>query len=416
MIARFPPGPVLRVVDEVDDRWMRADHVRRVPGARIVFVDHALLRHDFPGLAAKTDEQRADWLLAHAAVISVAQTAHPAANTPIRVVGASRPGWRPARYGRAVIVAAREDGPASGAPCGMLDLKGAGVAADCVPSLGFHASGLCALSEVLREMLFQWLIDAIFARAAPSFWTLPAYGVIDLDFDVRTRSGETLAAGMVVRRAHRREASGIELPRRGSVAERIKLEIELLLRHYGVTSSNRGTRFRFERGNGRVRVRYVDGTTIDPDATQQRLIAERIGAAPLPLSCDAVNIQLTRELNAAPESRAQVVDFGHYQVRARFEDPLVSLIREDFIRWGAALWPHDAAFVQPRPALCVRGDLWGAGDDSSDDAEDVGRIGDDGPARLADTLARAFRAGTIRGDDVRDAIRGHVAQGTAGWA
>jgi hypothetical protein len=127
-------------------------------------------------------------------------------------------------------------------------------------------------------------------------------------------------------------------------------------------------------------------------------------------------VQLTRELNETPESRAQVVDFGHYQMRPRFEDPLVSLIREDFIRWGAALWPHDAAFVQPRPTLCVRGDLWGGGDDPSDDAEDVGRIGDDRPAMFADTLARAFRAGSVRGDDVRDALRRHVAEGTAGWA
>jgi len=405
---------VLRTVDEVDDPWMRTDEVRGVRGARVVFADHDLLRHDFPALATKTDGEREEWLAAHAGVVSVAQTLHGGANTRIDAEDERRPVWRPLGYGRAVIVAARDRGWDAGAPCGLLDIKGAGVAAGRVPSLGYHSTGLCTLREVLREVLFQSLIDAIFARAAPSLWTLPVYGVLDPGFGVRTSSGETVPAGMLVRRAHRRQASG-ELPRRGSAAERIKLEIELLLRHYGVTSSNRGTRFSFERGGAGVRVRYAGGALIEPDATQQRLIAERIGDAPLPLACDGVNVQLTRELHASPDMRAQVVDFGHYEMRARFEHPLVSLIREDFIRWGAALWPHDAAFVHPHPALCVREDAWGAVQGRSGGAADLGRTGNDRPAMLADALARAFRAGTMPGDGVREALRSRVAEGTSGW-
>jgi hypothetical protein len=405
---------LLHDIDEVDDRRMRADQVHRVQTARIVFADHALLQHDFPALTTLTREQRENWLLEHAGVISAAQLACTLVNTPIESAGEPRAAWRPARYGRAIIVQAREDGPNAGARCGLLDVKGTGVAADRAPSLDFHSSGLCYVREVLREVLFQALIDAIFERAAPAFWTVPVYGVIDLGFDARRRSGAALPAGALVRRAHRREPSG-ELPPRGSTAERTKLEIELLLRHYGVTSSNRGTQFTFERNAERVRVRYAGGTYVEPDATQQRMLAERLGTATLPLTCDGVNVQLTRELGASAELRAQLVDFGHYETRNRFEHPLVSLVRDHFMRWGAALWPTDAAFVQPTPSLRVPDTAWGSIRGRMGDVEEHGRSGDDRPSILAEELSQGFRAGTLTGEDVRTALKRRISETTAAW-
>jgi hypothetical protein len=415
MKRRFPPGPLLSRIDGVDDPRLRADQVRRVRTARVVFADHTLLQHDFPALAARSADERETWLLEHAGVVSVAQAAGTSVNTPIAVAGDAREAWRPARYGRAVIIEAHEGGPGIGASCGLLDVKGAGVARDRVPSLDFHSSGLCYVREVMREVLFQSLIDAIVERAAPAFWTVPVYGVIDYGFDARTRAGTTLPAGALVRRAHRREASGIELPRRGSVAERTKLEIELLLRHYGVTSSNRGTQFRFEQAGERVRVWYAGGAFMDPDATQQRLIGERLRGAALPLTCDGVNVQLTRELETSPQHRAQLVDFGHYEMRPHFEYPLVSLVRDAYLRWGAAVWPGDRAFAQPVPSLCVREDRWGSLRGRASGVEEHGRTGDDAPSVLAEALSNAFRANTLGGEEVLAALDGRITETTAAW-
>jgi hypothetical protein len=63
-------------------------------------------------------------------------------------------------------------------------------------------------------VLFQSLIDEIFRRAAPWFWTVPVYGVVDLGFDARTRDGERVPAGLLVRRAHRRPPGAMDLPPR----------------------------------------------------------------------------------------------------------------------------------------------------------------------------------------------------------
>jgi hypothetical protein len=248
--------------------------------ARVVFARHAVIQHDFPfmkdaALLGRDESLRAlggaararalrrvreEWLLSHAGVVSATQARGAEVNTRVCVGGAAREVWRPTRYGRGLVVSVETlEGTAGGNSAGLLDLKGAGVAPGRVPSLGHHSSGLCTLGEVLREFLFQTLIDEIFRRAAPRFWTVPAYAVIDPGFDVRLAGGEAVPAGMLVRRAHRRPEGGTELPRRFSVEEQTQVELELLLRHYGLTSSNRGTRFRFEEGAAVPRVFYAGG-------------------------------------------------------------------------------------------------------------------------------------------------------------
>lgn len=410
--ARFPAGPMLRTADELDDPGLVADAVRRVASARVIFVDHALLQHDFPELRDDDgDRLREAWLLAHAGVISEAQTHGDAANEQIAVEGEMRSAWRPSRYGRAVVVPAHD--PATGAPCGLLDVKGAGVAPGRVPSLDLHSSGLCFLREVLREVAFQALIDEIFRRAAPNLWTVPVYGAIDLGFDAKTRAGAALPAGILVRRAHRRPPYGRELPLRGAVEERTKLEIELLLRHYGLTSSNRGTRYRFERAEGGLRVWYAGHRIFDLSAEQIAWLETWL-AGKLPLECDAVNVQLAREIDASPDARAQLVDFGQYEMRPRFGDPLVSLAHGEVLQWGGAIWPGDAAFVQPRATLCVPEDRWGF-PERADGRPRPKRVEGEGPSVLAQELAQGFRRGSLSGEQVRSAIDAHVRESIAHW-
>lgn len=359
---------------------------------------------------------REEWLLERAGVVSVTQAKQTDVNTRIRVEGAARDVWRPTRYGRGLVVPAyAADGTNSAQPVGLLDLKGAGVEEGLEPSLKYHSSGLCSLGEVLREFLFQTLIDELFRRAAPAFWTVPVYCLIDLGFDLHNPGGESLPAGMLVRRAHRRSAGGLELPMRFSVEEQTQVEIELLLRHYGLTSSNRGTRFRFEEGDEGPRVFYAGDAVADLSREDLRLIRGWLRDAKLPLECDGINIQLARGVESGGEARARLVDFGHYEMRGRFTDPLVSLVCNQPLRWGVAIRPDEPAFVQPSPALCLPESKWGFGRQSSNHSKRPRRSEGEGPSTLTHTLARDFRAGRINGEAVRNELTRFVADSISHW-
>lgn len=401
-----------------------------------MFAQHEIIQHDFPFLkdAALLRRQEAlrtlpgavrnealrrtreDWLLAHAGVISVTQAKQTVVNTRIRVAGAVREVWRPTRYGRGLVVSAETsdglDGQQSG---GLLDLKGTGVSKGCQPSLKYHSSGLCSLGEVLREFLFQSLIDEIFRRAAPCFWTVPIYGVVDLGFDARGPVGERVPAGLLVRRAHRRRAGGMELPMRFSVEEQTQVEIELLLRHYGLTSSNRSTRFRFEEGPDGPRVFYAADSVSDLSRDELGLVRGWLRNANLPLECDGINIQMARDVELDGTARARLVDFGHYEMRGRFTDPLVSLVCNQPLRWGAAIQPGDPAFVQPSPALCLSESKWGFGQRPFNHPGRPRRSEGEGPSTLAHDLARNFRAGHLTGEDVLHELMQFIADSITHW-
>jgi hypothetical protein len=385
--------------------------------------DAALLRRQeslraLPDAARKEALRRAreDWLLAHAGVISVTQAKQAVVNTPIQVEGALREVWRPTRYGRGLVVPAdTPEGSDDEQSYGLFDLKGAGVAKGCEPSLKYHSSGLCTLGEVFREYLFQSLIDEIFRRAAPSFWTVPIYCIIDLGFDAHSLRGESVPAGLLVRRAHRRRAGGMELPMRFSVEEQTQVEIELLLRHYGLTSSNRGTRFRFEEDNDDLRVFYAGDAVSNFSRDDLRLIRGWLRDANLPLECDGINIQMAHGVELTGASRAHLVDFGHYEMRGRFTDSLVSLVCNQPLRWGAAIHPGDPAFVQPSPALCLPEAKWGFARQRFDQPGRPRRSEGEGPSALAHALARNFRAGHLTGEDVRHELTRFITDSIAHW-
>lgn len=367
------------------------DSVKRVRTAQIAFVNPNLLEADLPQLPDPM--AREAWLLEQAGVISAAQLDSAVANTPIETVGSPRQAWRPPFYGRAVVVEA--EGPSL-----LLDIKGAGVAPGQRPSLAHHASGLCSLQEALREALFERMIAAIFARAAPDLWTLPIYGVIDLGFDLLTRRGDAMPAGLIVRRGHRRDTDFI-LPFQGSPEERLRLEIELLLRSYGFTSSNAATRYRIERSaEGSLRIAYADSRFDDLAPSLVPAIEALLGARGAML-CSKLNIQLVYEPAAA--IRAQLVDFGHYEVRRHFEQPLVSGACNAAHGWGNAIAPDSPYFPQPHPVLARPFERW-AREDEAGALGSVRAIDMDPSNRWADRMARGFRAGTISGEEIAETI------------
>jgi hypothetical protein len=428
----FPPGPLLRSMDELDDSGLRPETVLRVPTARVVFADYELLRHDVPHLREAEEALVDRWLLRHAAFISTAQAAQSRVNTPIETAEESTVACRPRRYGRALVVSTRENHgrlpadpalPGPGETDLLLDLKGTGVAPGVVPrhDPGGHFDGLISLQRVLTEILFQEVIEAAFRHAGSGFSTVPTYAVLDLGFEVVWEDGRTFPAGMQVRRAHRRPPKNEEVPPPGTPEEQLKMEIELLLRRYGITSCTAA-----------LSVEMVDrdeGTDLLftrrplPSWSQEAFQALRARFG-IPrggrIRFEGVNVQLTREVGLDP-SRAQVVDFGHFSRRDRFDSPVVTFVDGPVtfpLSWGRVLWPHEAGFVQPDPALLLPDEHWGP--PVRPDEEEAVRQAPPGLAHSRACLAVAglvprYRAGELTGKEVRAGISEVVAAATARW-
>ncbi len=393
-LRRIPPEPAVRTVAELDDPGVRDDLVLRLARARVVLVDLDALLHDFGALGPPDEGARARaerWLLEQAAVVSVAQAAQTVANSPIPVDGEPRRVHRPTFYGRSVVAPV---------PGGLLDVKGAGVFRDRTPSVALHESGLVQLGEAIQELLYQWIIDAVLGHATQGrFCTLPTYALIDPGFDVRTVDGRLVPAGILVRRAHRRPRDGVELPAPGSGIERVKFELEMLLRQYGVTSCNNGTLLEISARTGEPAIHYGEFPPM-PLArlapADQALLREltRYRDDGVPRRFEIVNIQLCRDVDAEA-SRATLVDFGHFRLRSRFDAPVVSPVRGRAFRWGGALWSDNPHYVQPHPRLAVSPKLW--------------------EGAIAWDLGRAFREGTLSGDELRERMLGVVDEATRSW-
>lgn len=400
--------------DELDDRDVTPEPARRVRTARVVIANHAQLRADIPELRACTSPEVDAWLLRHAALISEQQARQCRVNTPIEIAGEPIEVFRPPRYGRAFVSWVR------GAPAGvsrLLDLKGTGVAPAVTPSFDGQSDGLLPLEKALADVAMQELIDAIFRHAGVQFYTVPTYAVLDLGFDIRLEGGQKVPAGLQVRRAHRRPPGGAELPARGSVEQLVKFEIELLLRHYGVTSCNRASTLVVIERHGRLHLFY-GGKPVDiyDDAALAPLepTLRAFGGGARAWRFDCVNIQNTRELSSEP-STAQLVDFGHYRVRDRFEDPVLSLVADRVLRWGGALGTAHPDFVVPEPSVAVPVEHWGPAPPGPDIA--AARNFTSGRLRPMTTL-RAYswverlRAGKIDGATVRALMDAHLATAT----
>jgi hypothetical protein len=419
---RFPLGPVLRNVADLHDPVISVESAMCLARARVVTADYELIQADFPALAptamrrefpeletleppAQTAaiERHIDaWLVRHAGVISFAQTQDNPANVAIPLSGERVRVHRPPRYGRALVVPV---------PGGLLDVKGVGVRPGATPSTFVHHSGLMYLGEALGDLAVQRIIDRIFRHCSSTFWTLPTYAILDLGFDALTGDGVAMPAGAQVRRAHRRPIFGGDRHPRGSLEQRLELEIELILRHYGLTSCNASTTFTRVVEDDRFYYTYGGAVVTKHTPDEMRAIHEFIG--PGHDRFEGANIQMTREVGVGSVA-AQVVDFGHFELRERFEDPLVSLVSDRLLRWGGVLAPDHPNYVQPVPHLALPSALWGP-------------IGDDGPRlpgvirqsksdQLAFMLAARFVANEIDRPTLELAFEDMLEQTCARWS
>lgn len=427
---RFPPGPLLRDIRDLDNPAVESETVVGIAKTRVVVADYAVLQHDFPQLREPylvtrhpelhdyhaQERQLAiqrlidEWLLHNASFLSERQASQSRVNSSVETTGERVTAYRPPRYGRAFIVSAQDGG--------LLELKGAGVAPSQVPSFARHETGLMFLGEALADLLLQWMIDEVFRHAGANFWTVPVYAILDLGFDQRTIDGQSFPAALQVRRAHRRALHDYNVPEKDSPEQTASWSIEMLLRRYGITSVQPSTNFGVACNKGKLRIFYQgDDITSSYKEKELEFLREVTRVCEERVEFEGINIQLAREVDLN-SSGAQIVDFGHYRVVESFNNPVMSRVQEQPMLWGGACWPDEPEFVQPDPRVCLPYEQWGYGveSDRANKYKSHKWISTSARHVLCFELAERFRDGELTSDEVRKELDALIGIARSGWA
>ena len=427
----------------IDELWMhgvKPEKICRVKTARVFWANYALIRDHFPDLndanlekaypgimslpaelKEKTIRQKIDdWLLYNTAFIAEKQAKQTLVNTPIDISEESSTGWRPPKYGRAMVYSMsqiRKDIP----PAHnfglykekLLDVKGCGLAPEMEATFQTHGDGLLKLSDALIEYANQALIDGIFRHSKSHFRTLPTYAIIDLGFDILKKYGINGRAALMIRQPHRRPHNPGGLPTYGSKEQEMQLEVELLLRKYGVTSVNEVTTAAVYEDHGGFKMTYGSFLIKFANDKQKENIRQvsQYKKGDGKKSFDGVNVQLTREIAKNP-SRATLVDFGTYRVRSHFDNAILSLVSDKLMRWGGSIFPYFPNFPQPDKNFCVppeiwsaEGEIWGCKTKLSSTKEDF----------FCQGIAEMYRVGKLTNEEVMGRLKSYVETATSRW-
>jgi hypothetical protein len=378
----FPKGPVHTSIEQLKHKHIAQEHLIRVNKTKVVFANYKLLQHDFPqlndaSLTTRNPEYTTDqketvideWLIRNASFISGPQSQQERVNSPIYYEDEITTVYRPATYGRAVIYSIAENNKAfhkGNVPAeeandkGLLDVKGAGIAAGKRPTFDSHGDGLLTLEDAFIEYLNQQLIQGIFLHAETKFETLPIYAIIDLGFEVKRPNGARSQACLLLRRAHTRPENSGGLPKYGSDQQLIQLEVELLLRRYGITSSNYITSIEIWKEHEKMRLTYGGKRVHNLTEDQWKNIKEVSHFKDKKICFEGVNVQHTGEYSNQPgAANCTLVDFGGYRVRSVHKNPILSLVSDRLMRWGGTVFPHFDKFVQPDTNIAVPIEHWG---------------------------------------------------------
>lgn len=372
--APFPTGPLycsfagLRLGD------LPLEEVAPVRGARVAIANYDAIRHDFQPLFETGDfapyrrlacRRCADvgavcrhsldaWLVDEAAVVSSAQLRPNSVNSPIDHAGVERRAVRPPGYGRALILAPKSGNDLN--PLPLFDIKGCGVGPGSEASHLPHRSGLDYLGIALADFFYASLVDRIFQATVPGYASVPVYAVMDLGFDITGGGYGTCPAGLHVRRAHTRERAGLLPPVSSTDGERVEMQMELILRAFGLTTANSSCQIRVELGETGIEVQH--GSVRHTNLTGPRLakaaeLMARLGGRKL----EMFNLQMANTPSFDPPT-GQIVDFGQMSVRRRFYSPAASLARDGLFGLGRIIEPGDQAYVQPDPRVAIDADFF----------------------------------------------------------
>jgi len=451
------PGPLLDRIEQLDIPEVSTERMLALPNARVAFADYELLQQDFPQLRddwiirghpdiARRGRARREairrvidhWILRNAALVSVSQAEPNDVNTPIATGPASVLGYRPPRYGRAIVSAVRNNhrlmSPAAAKPwrdepSGLLDLKGVGLAPGERPRLLAHRSGLLHLGSALADIAMEWMISEVFRHAGVPFGIVPTYAAIDAGFDYLMTNGKQSPAGIQVRRAHRRrrQAHGWNLPEIGTTEHSATKEIEMLLRRYGISScGGPPCSFLLDNTGESLQVAYESRTVarthndrqLNAWTEKQRAEILRLsGIGKEKLTFDGINVQVARVVDGASSS-VRLVDFSQYTRQRNFATIVLSRARDQVMLWGGVIRPTDPAFAQPDPALALPWRSWGSDPQCVLKAESLDR-----PHRrlsyletLTFELASRFREGQLSPGELRRKLWSRVEEARARWS
>jgi hypothetical protein len=371
---------ILRAIQDLDEPLIKKEPCRTLADARVLWADYDLIQRDFAATdftatlpdgvnthdaEVLSESERPDidrWLLSYSAVISETQLQYTNTNEAIRVFGPPRVGYRPPRYGRALVVQLTDTWPNCAyldpdrRPQGLLDVKGCGVAVGQVPLVQLYRTGLLGLPAAFCELTVQHILERIFEHlAVVDVGGVGIYAILDLGFRIKGNSGILIPAGAVIRRAHQRPAANIERPDYGTEQHRIKLAIEFILRHFGVTSCTPDMQFRIWREGDRLRSLFRGALDKIPTAALERFLMR--ASLQAPVTFDLINVQLVRGASLAPFS-ATLVDFGQYDFNdKRFVNPLGCLVENRPLNWGGFIDANSRYWVQPNPQISIDGEL-----------------------------------------------------------
>lgn len=299
---------VLRSPHVFSEAPLPADQTVRVPTVRVVMADYDLIAHDFEAQARRANESvaawktRVDaWLVAETGFILKAQTRQDVVNSPIKTVPEVKAAYRPSGYRRAHVLPV---------PGGLVDAKGTGTA---YPQQRHHGNGLATLGEMIREFIFEKLVNEVMTDARANVRTVGSYAAMDFGFDVIHQDGSRDRAGYILRQAHVRASGNIS-----TLGKDEAYQVEKILRRYGLTSSGET-----------YGVRH---------ATQPQH------------EWDYTNIQGTNNTRVI-----EIIDFGAYLAVDQFRHRLVS--HTDVYK--PLLEPGQPDFIQPDPARRVPLEQWG---------------------------------------------------------
>jgi len=315
--------------------------LRRVEGARVVWCDRKRLLQDFRWLA---EVDLNEWLLKVGALVSEAQLDSMAVNDPFEVRSTAVTAYRPQSYGRAAVLDLRSV-PDECRGEGLLDLKGCGVRDGITPQAMSHGTGLLPLSGAICDLICQRLIESALSSVDAPVTTVPVYAIISLGVDAilpnEVRAGPMPVATMLRQATRRQEFAARQDSSVWMTTQQVGLRIELLLRHFGVTSCQT--------------VQSPQGHFFGPPKVKSLL---SILGWDLPVRICHHNVQLTGSCALEP-FEAQLIDFGHYSFARHFDAPMSVSAHDPVTRINRRqlLWPHDARYVQPDPRIAFDPDL-----------------------------------------------------------
>ncbi len=333
-----------------------------VRGTKLVYLDEDAARRDFGATPAAASQASRDEIGAFlkdvGSVMSAAQCQPNEVHDSVPTRGSRRVGYRPPRFGRAALFQFSEARIASippGFADGLLDIKGCGIQAGRTPMLGEDRTGVLFLHEAVTELLTKRLLDRVFQLEGVGVRTLDYYALVHLGVYATVSWCRPLPCCTLARSVVTRPKENVELPKSGSVEERVQHEIEHLLLSNGLSSVGAINTLTMCFEDGR-HVARLNGRTVE--ALSEDIIYEFLetqGLAP-PQIFHGTNVQIARDCSAIP-LRATLTDLGHYRGLPDPPGHIVTFVSDRALNWG--MMTKKTGAQRPRGRAPVRQDVVG---------------------------------------------------------